>query len=169
MLLLPKYNEQFAKLLRSRGDGASLTDTYHYAPHKPLLLLALMDLIEAGTIQENFVEPNEELVDRFSRYWRRIMGTRKVTAAMPFFHLRDDGLWHLIPRPGKANKLAKTTSVDSLSKLRSLVAGAQLDDGLFKLLLRADTRTSLRRVLTYFTPHLFSVPRDGDSRHPSRR
>jgi putative restriction endonuclease len=37
-------------------------DTFHRVPHKPFLLLSIMDLIAQGVIAENFIEPSFELV-----------------------------------------------------------------------------------------------------------
>ena len=47
--------------------------TTHQAPHKPFLLISIMDLIEQGQITANFIEPSFELLDTFNGYWRAIM------------------------------------------------------------------------------------------------
>ena len=39
----------------------------HERPHKPILLLAVLDLIERGDIQGNRIIPSKELRDAFTR------------------------------------------------------------------------------------------------------
>ena len=70
------------------------------APHKPLLLLALLDLIESGDINANRIEPSPRLVEAFLRYWEQV-GTGHARVFLPFYHLKTSGFWHLHPREGK--------------------------------------------------------------------
>jgi len=53
---LPKFleNEQII-LDKNRKKWSALTK--HQAPHKPFLLLSIMDLIDQGSITQNFTEP----------------------------------------------------------------------------------------------------------------
>ena len=48
--------------------------TNHRAPHKPLLLLAVMDLIAQGVIGTNFIDPSPSLVDIVDLYWTKAIG-----------------------------------------------------------------------------------------------
>src|ERR671913_522147 len=70
------------------------------APHKPLLLLAVLDLIEAGEIQANRIEPSPRLVEAFLKYWNHI-GAGYARVFLPFYHLKTAGFWHLHPRKGQ--------------------------------------------------------------------
>lgn len=129
--------------------------TNNRAPHKPFLLLALLDLIAQQEIKTNFIELNVDLLDVFDLYWVKVMGKDKEgSAVLPFFHLRSEGFWHLIPQSGQELMLQNTWQIRSLRDLRVVVLGAKLDDALFELLLTADNRDMLRRVLIeqYFAP-----------------
>jgi hypothetical protein len=66
--MLDKYLQMFARLRTDRGKGRYPQITYHRAPHKPFLLLSVMDLIDQGRITENVIEPSYELVDTFNTY-----------------------------------------------------------------------------------------------------
>jgi hypothetical protein len=71
--MVEKYLQMFANLRTDKGRGWYPEITYHRAPHKPFLLLSLMDLIAQGRITEYLIEPSFELVDTFNTYWAAIM------------------------------------------------------------------------------------------------
>jgi len=75
---------------------------------------------------------------------------------LPFFHLRSEGFWHLLPKPGKEEALGAASQMRSLSQLREMVIGARLDEPLYQLLCVQEPRDLLRSVLiqTYFAPEL---------------
>jgi putative restriction endonuclease len=63
---LAQYLKSFSCLrtYKDRKKWSALT-TYQ-APHKPFLLLSIMDLIAQGSITENFIEPGFEFIETFS-------------------------------------------------------------------------------------------------------
>ncbi len=63
---LAKYLKSFSRLRTDRGRDRYPAYTFHRAPHKPFLLLSIMDLITQGSIAENFIEPSFELVETFN-------------------------------------------------------------------------------------------------------
>lgn len=64
------------------------------APHKPLLLLAVMDLIESGAITSNPIPRSAELTYQFMTYSRIVAHRRgALDIRMPFHHLSGDGVW----------------------------------------------------------------------------
>lgn len=129
--------------------------TKGHAPNKPLLLLSLLDLFAQGIIKTNFIEVTPELGDLFATYWSRVIQEeRQGNIALPFFHLRSSCFWHLIPQLGQEEKLRGLNSVGSLSQLRKVVIGANLDNELFDFLHVESARDTLRAVLmeTYFSP-----------------
>jgi len=151
------YVKRFANLRTDTSPARWPAVTCHRAPYKPFMLLAVIDLIAQGVIQTNFVEFNADLMDVFDLYWDRIMGREKSSnPVMPFFHLRSEGFWHLVPVPGKEQALAATPRIPSIGLLRRLVLGVTLDAALFEMLLKKETREDLQRVLieTYFAPEV---------------
>lgn len=129
--------------------------TIYRAPHKPLLLLTILDQIAQGTKQVNLFEFTPELGDQFARYWSLLMPiNRRGNMALPFFHLRSSGFWHLLPVPGQEKALESIRQVDTLSQLQKLVLGAKVDEDLFSLCQIEETRDALRMTLiqTYFAP-----------------
>jgi hypothetical protein len=77
--MLETYLKKFANLRTDRGHSRYPAFTLHRAPHKPFLMLSVMDLITSGLISENCIEPSFELVDTFTHYWPQIMPTGSRT------------------------------------------------------------------------------------------
>ncbi len=131
--------------------------TLHRAPHKPLLLLTILDLFAQGLITTNLIQYHVDLTDTFELYWTKVMGTEKRTTWMlPFFHLQRDGFWYLIPVPGMESALQVTAQIKSFSQMEQMVIGARLDDSLFAALASDSCRDILRRFLIerYFAPEV---------------
>lgn len=151
--MLERYLDKFSRLRTDRGKSRYPATTNHYAPHKPLLLLSIMDLIAQGLITNNFIEPSFELVDTWNGYWSVVMPiNHRSTMAHPFPRLKSDGFWHRITHPGY--NPGKDYNVTSMAKCREIYAGARLDDTLFQFMCDPDSREKLRAVIvqTYFHP-----------------
>jgi putative restriction endonuclease len=153
--MLERYLQMFANLRTDRNRKRWSALTCFQAPHKPFVLLSVMDLIAQGQITNCFIEPSLELLDTFNLYWAAIMplGT-KGNMAYPFPRLKSDGFWHLVPNPGFETKIDMDFS--SMTRLRQVCAGAKMDDELFGYLCNLETREHLRAVLinTYFVPEI---------------
>ena len=150
-----EYLRTFSRLNTDKNRKRWTSLTCHRAPHKPFLLLAIMDLIAQGQIAENFIEPSFELVDTWNGYWKAVMPTdRRSSMAYPFPRLESDGFWHRVANPGY--DAAADYNVSSMAKLREIYAGARLDDQLFGFLVDPVARELLRSVLiqTYFLPQI---------------
>ena len=91
--MLEQYLQMFAKLRTDGGRDRYPEITYRAAPHKPFLLLSLMDLIAQRKITENVIEPSFELVDTVrgtllngvtrQGYVKRFIGRALVRASSP--------------------------------------------------------------------------------------
>jgi putative restriction endonuclease len=126
----------------------------HQAPHKPILLLCVLDLFDSGEVSSNLVEISDDLVELFDRYWGRVLPfNRPGNLALPFFHLRGDEFWHLLPRYGRSSFGSQITS---LTRLREEAVGARMDEELYVLIESMENRGRLRSVLieTYFSPEI---------------
>ena len=151
---LGHYIQKFSRLRTDRTGGWGAA-TQGQAPHKPLLLLAVIDLFAQERITANLIEITPELGELFAAYWSKVMPPeRRGNLTLPFFHLRSSGFWHLFPQPGQEAVLAATRQADTLRQLGKLIVGASLDDNLYQLLQTAEGREALRTILikTYFAP-----------------
>lgn len=114
------------------------------APHKPLLLLVLMELAERGELLTNIVRLTPELSFRFNVLWPIVAyrRTQQPDIRMPFHRLSRDGIWLPFTADG-------TPSPDQ--KLTSYVV---MNDEFLELTRNAEFRRQARRVLIarWFTP-----------------
>jgi len=122
------------KVDRASGDPA---------PHKPLLLLVVLDLVEKGLLQQNLLPLTGELAFRFCTYWTVVAARRKQRPEirLPFHHLKTGGFWTALTGEGKP------------SPDKKLTVFAQLDDSFFQCLAAPAFRESARRLLVgkYFS------------------
>lgn len=152
---LEEFISKFSNLNTDSGRHRWSADTCHSAPHKPFLLLSIMDLIAQGLITENFIEPSFELVDTWNGYWNAIMPLgQQSTMAHPFPRLKSDGFWERICNPGFDPDV--DYNIKSMGKLREVYAGARMDDDLFQFMQIQDSREKLRAasINTYFSPEI---------------
>ena len=155
--MVDNFIKRFAKLRTDTSPARWSSTTRHRAPHKPLLLLAVMDLFAEGSITANLIELTPDLGELFTLYWARVMPPdQRGKLALPFFHLKSDGFWHLVPRPDKEAILAASRQIRSTNQLRETVLGARLDEELYEFLRAKENRDLLRAMLieTYFAPEL---------------
>ena len=133
------YLDRIRRLNVNRNHG-------NPAPHKPLLLLAVIDFIEQNKVLNNRIEPSTEFVEAFLKYWNLIRSDRP-RIFLPFYYLRSDGFWHLYAKPDKA-----IYEFRSMSQIAENIAYASFDDDLFTLLAKPDTRELIRYAIieTYF-------------------
>ena len=134
--IVEKYVQKFRNLRIDRAHGV--------APNKPVLLLAILELIEQGQIRENIIPPSPSLFEIFMKYWS-IVTDRRPNLALPFFHLKSEGFWHHHPNAGYETALRVTTQIKTFSRLREIIAHASLDGELFALLTIPHDREVLRR------------------------
>ena len=88
------YVDKFRNLNMNSSKGKK-------SPHKVCMLLAVMDLIQAGYIYENKIKLDATLKNRFTYFFNeRKQGQDRDTPESPFYHLKSEGFWHLSYQEG---------------------------------------------------------------------
>jgi putative restriction endonuclease len=136
----------------SRAPGAVWAEaTKRKAPHKPLLLLAVLDLVHRGVIASPFIAVTGDLVELnelFNLYWRRIIPLGQTSSiAFPFSRLDREPFWELVPQPGTVITPAIINNTSSVTYLRKHALGAKLDEWLFRVMQSVEGREALREAL----------------------
>lgn len=150
--MLQKYIELFGRLRADRNADWP-ESSLGRSPYKPLLLLAVLDLIESGEIDSNLIRLTGDLGDIFRIYCSIVLPNDwKCNIAMPFYHLRREGFWHLLPKSGKEFVIESERRLQSITLLEENVLGVRLDEDLYTLTCIKENRDILRAVLiqTYF-------------------
>ncbi|OJV53117.1 MAG: hypothetical protein BGO31_05020 [Bacteroidetes bacterium 43-16] len=127
---------------------------YGPAPHKPVLLLTLIELIDRGIVLKNRFEVNVDLVGLFQENWRLLVPTaHQPDFTQPFYYLQSEkvsgqSFWTLYPHPG----LQINAPIKSVQALSHTVAFGAFRDELFLHLAEVENRTIARAAIlsTYF-------------------
>jgi len=143
---LTKFLTQFRKLRRAHNNGG--------APHKPILLLAILSGIEKGEIANNRISITPELVISFKEIWQILVNSAHIsTFALPFFHMRSEPFWKLVSLPGAEIAINNSHSFKSFAALRSSVAYAEINSELFQLMMKPIEREIFREsILSQYFP-----------------
>lgn len=115
------------------------------APHKAMMLIAVMDEIDNGHLTNGFVPHHDEMVNAFESAWKRYVGKSSVfnpVFATPFFHLSNEPFWKLMKSDSYVEKKEY-----SLGALRESFYGAKLPDDLCQYMVEPASRQRLKRAL----------------------
>ncbi len=143
METLAKYIRYFRRLKVDRSHGVP-------APHKPILLLSVLQLYKSGVIKDNRVYITPELVALFKANWSLlVISNHHCNIAYPFYHLKSSAFWKLIPKPSAVFINFQV----SLSNLNSLIECAQIPEDLFSLAVSPQSNNALTdTILTEYFP-----------------
>lgn len=126
------------------------------APHKPVLLLALIDAVQDGEIISNRIYITPSLVGRFMKVWAMLVEDNNLHPRfyMPFYHLSKESepFWRLAALPGKEAELKQMERVSSLQMLQRTIDRAEIDEALFMLMLEPKSAERLRAALLDYFP-----------------
>ncbi|MEI6122249.1 MAG: hypothetical protein WCQ95_01335 [Bacteroidota bacterium] len=88
---LAYYIHCFKNLHRASNFGG--------APHKPILLLAIIDNVEQGLISNERIYITPDLVGAFKSQWRAFVVTpHTMKFSLPFYYMKSEPFWQLIPK-----------------------------------------------------------------------
>ena len=143
-MLLKHYLGQFADLKPNRSGGRA-------SPHKASLLLAVIDLLESGTLTANRIPFDGRLTEAFSaRFEKYRNGVDRDNPANPYFYLSSSSFWHLHAVPGEEpelNERLESRKAPSAAGIKRMIRFASLDDELYRLLCDPTSRTILAAEL----------------------
>lgn len=152
-----KYTTAFHNMKRATLRG-------YTAPHKPILLLSVMQLIEDGIITSTEIKLDDELIKKFAWTWNLYVDDSnhkekmmvadgleldivnnypfKCNIANPFFHMQSECFWRL---EKSDNYVARPEY--SLQKLKASFLYAEIDPELFLLFKDKEVRDRMREEL----------------------
>jgi putative restriction endonuclease len=132
----PYWLQKLATLRIDRARG-------NPAPHKPLLLLVILEMVEKGEItsRELFLSP--DLAFRFSVFWSVVARRRKQPpeVRLPFHHLESSGIWQPLTADGQPSPDKKMTAM------------VRFDEQFFECLADYKFRDRAQRILIETEPY----------------
>jgi len=148
-LVLQKYLKAFSRLKRGGTK-------YGLAPHKPILLLSIIELFDQGLVTDNAIPVNADLVGTFKENWLVLVSTgHQADFTQPFYYLQNEKLggipyWYLMPYAG----CQINSHIASVTTLAKVCAYGYFSADLYLILLDPSHRLELKQCLlhTYF-PH----------------
>jgi putative restriction endonuclease len=147
---MPNLNDYLQKLTHLKRGITK----YGLAPHKPILLITLLELISNVHLIENRVSVDTDLVGIFQENWRLLVNTlHQPDFTQPFFYLQSEKIgnkpiWQLIAKPG----CQINAHIKSVNTLIQVLEYGHFDPELFQLLVEPTARQSILLALlsTYF-------------------
>lgn len=120
------YISCFEKLRRDRKNGG--------APHKPILLISLIQAFQQNLLTSKEIPILPELVGLFKSNWNKLVETNhQCLFTLPFYHLSSEPFWQLIPNVGCELWVKSKSSMRSFSNLTTAIKFAQIDEELLKI------------------------------------
>ena len=133
--LLQKYFYKFERLRIDKAHGKP-------APHKPILLISVLQAFQKNLISGNRIYISPELVALFKANWGLLVtSNHDCRFALPFYHLKSDGFWTLVAKAGFENLLQLASSMRSFANLNAAIEFAVIADDL--LLLMKDQKSNI--------------------------
>jgi putative restriction endonuclease len=124
---LSHYLKAFKRLRLDRSHGV--------APHKPILLLSVLQTYQNGINTDSRIYITPELVALFKTNWSLLVTTNHhCRISYPFYHLKTDKFWKLIPRLGFQSIDNLGSMVKTFVNLNAAIEYALIEEDLFLLM-----------------------------------
>lgn len=154
---LAYYIDAFSKMNRAVMRGKK-------APHKPILLLAVINLIEKGAITCNCITLSNELIKEFRRLWSLLVDNNEDVNFMvaeglmvelvnkypfnckienPYYHMGSEPFWTL----EKSDGFTERKSYTGIGTLRKCFKYAVIDSELFELMMNPESNVIIKNSL----------------------
>lgn len=92
------FLEMASNLNRNKYKGC-------FAPHKAVMIMAIMELVESANITSNVIHLDKELKDKFKEVWQKVVpvgGPFKCEYRNPFTYMDSEPFWDLSTDKDKA-------------------------------------------------------------------
>lgn len=124
-----QYFSNLIKNIRTRTDN----NVGYRSPHKAIMLLAIFEAIYYGSLRENKIHFNPNLISRYERLWKEYVPSHiKFTSnpSAPYIHLGSEPFYSLCLIRSNFDKNQNWTP----QQVRSCVRYSQLDERLFSII-----------------------------------
>ena len=137
------YVEIFRNLSTGVQNGKKL-------PHKAVLLLSILKLIENGTITENKIHLNKTIANTFASTWGDYLHNNKIPSVwIPFWYMKSESFWHFkaLEDENILQNLLCFAGHPSVGQMRNVIKYAYVDEQLFSLIQDREDNSKLKEAL----------------------
>ena len=137
------YVEIFRNLSTGVQNGKKL-------PHKAVLLLSILKLIENGTITENKIHLNKTIANTFASTWGDYLHNSKIPSVwIPFWYMKCESFWHFkaLEDENILQNLLCFAGHPSVGQMRNVIKYAYVDEQLFSLIQDREDNSKLKEAL----------------------
>ncbi len=140
------YCFKFENLRRDYKNGG--------APHKPILLLSLIQAFQQKIFKTNQITIIPEFVGLFKSNWNSLVNSNHTCLfTLPFYHMSTESFWSLVPNIGCEIWVKSKSSMRSFSNLTTAIKFALIDEELKNLLVsKEDSDILLHFILDKYFP-----------------
>ena len=135
------------------------------APHKPLLLLVLLEIVEQGELQGDALDLSPQLAFRFSQFWSIVAHRRsqRPDIRLPFFYLKSDGIWQTFTKEGLPSDDMKSTrkvhlTLDFLAQINEREFRSQARATLIRSYFEPAEQIALASLVNLPIPEIENIP-----------
>lgn len=137
------YVEIFRNLSTGVQNGKKL-------PHKAVLLLSILTLIENGTITENKIHLDKSIANTFASTCGNYLQNNKIPSVwIPFWYMKSEPFWHFkaLADENILQNLLCFAGHPSVGQMRSVIKYAYVDEQLFSLMKDRKERSKMKEAL----------------------
>ena len=140
------YCSLFDKLRRDHKNGG--------APHKPILLISLIQAFQQKIYSTNQIQITPELVGLFKSNWNNLVTTNhQCLFTLPFYHMSSEPFWKLIPNSGCEIWVMSKSSMRSFSNLSTAIKYVEIDEELKNVIInQLDSNLLIEFLLEKYFP-----------------
>jgi putative restriction endonuclease len=140
------YCTLFKKLRRDYKNGG--------APHKPILLISLIQAFQQKYYNTVEVSITPELVGLFKSNWNKLVETNhQCLFTLPFYHMNTEPFWKLIPNLGCEIWVKSKSSMRSFANLKTAIKYAVIDEELKELFInKEESNLLIQFILDEYFP-----------------
>ena len=137
------YVEIFRNLSTGVQNGKKL-------PHKAVLLLSILTLVENVTITENKIHLDKIIANTFASTWGEYLHNTKTPSVwIPFWYMKSEPFWHFkaLADENILQNLLCFAGHPSVGQMRNVIKYAYVDEQLFSLMQDREESSKLKKAL----------------------
>ena len=119
-------------------------------PHKAVLLLSILNLVDNGTISENIIHLDKTIANTFASTWGDYLHNNKIPSVwIPFWYMKSEPFWHFkaLEDENILHNLLCFAGHPSVGQMRNVIKYAYVDEQLFSLMQNREDCSKLKEAL----------------------